>query len=350
MLWTFIALFGYLALEGAVFRSGWYAGFLEPNSTTGEVEYHLLWLRGAPRAKVPEVLVVGDSRIAEGFSSRTADAAVHGAMHFTNFGLPGSSPRVWYYVLRDADPGRNRFAKIVIALDHYSDEDWGEDVRNRRSDMNYLAGRLRLTDCYSFAKSFADQKLRRGVLTECLLRGTSFRPDLLAFLSDIPDRLVRAKEWREKGAGYIDGYGGKPENLAGLAVDREKHTVQFPPGAKDWQINTAKNTIFPEAFPQTGALTKYRTQWLGGILELYKGSSTKVVFIQVPRAPWPTPDSPVPSRFIDSVKADRNLEVFPRETFTDLERPEVFADGLHLNHAGRPIFSELLAKKLAEVK
>jgi hypothetical protein len=350
VLWTFIALLGYFAVESAVFRSGWYSNYLEPNSTTGEVEYHLLWLRQAARAKVPEVLVVGDSRIAEGFSSRTAEAAIKGAVHFTNFGLPGSSPRVWYYVLRDADPGRDRFSKIVIALDHYSDEDWGEDLRNRRSDMNYLAGRLRLTDCYSFAKSFADQKMRRSVLTECLLRGTSYRPDFLAFLKDIPDRLARAKDWREKGAGYIDGYGGKPEDLVGLLVDREKHTVQFPAGAKDWQTTTAQHTIFPEAFPQTGALTKYRTQWLGRILDLYKGSSTKIVFIQIPRAPWPTPNSPVPARFIDSVKTNPNLVVIPPETFTDLERPEVFSDGLHLNHAGRPIFSELLARKLAEVK
>jgi lysophospholipase L1-like esterase len=33
----------------------------------------------------------------------------------------------------------------------------------------------------------------------------------------------------------------------------------------------------------------------------------------------------------------------------DLERPELFADGLHLNRDGRPIFSERLAAKTESI-
>ncbi len=46
------------------------------------------------------------------------------------------------------------------------------------------------------------------------------RADVLAFLSDIPDRMARAQDWREHGAGYVDGYGGKEEELTGLTVDQ----------------------------------------------------------------------------------------------------------------------------------
>jgi hypothetical protein len=350
VLWTLAALAAYFAVEGAIFRGGWYNDFIEPNSTAGEVEYHLLWLRRAAPAKVPEVLVVGDSRIAEGFSSRTAEAEVHGRLHFTNFGLPGSAPRVWYYTLRDADPNRNRFSAIVIALDHYSDVDWGEDMQNRREDLNYLAGRLKLSDCYAFARSFSDRKMRRGVLTDCYLRGETFRSDLLAFLANIPDRLARARDWRDKGAGYIDGYGGKPEDLTGLTADFEKRTIHFPPELKDWQTNTVRNTVLPETFPQTGALTKYRTLWLGKILDLYRDSSTKIVFIQIPRAPLPIPDATVPARFLNSVRGRRGVEALPADTFKGLERPELFADGLHLNRAGRPLFSTILARKISEMR
>jgi hypothetical protein len=252
--------------------------------------------------------------------------------------------------VRDADPGRDRFSKIVLALDHYSDQDSGEDLRNRPTDLNYLAGRLRLSDCYDFAQSFADRKLRRGVLTGCVFRGISFRADLQAFLANFVDRLDRAQDWRDKGAGYIAGYGGKPEELTGLVVDREKHTIQFPPGMKDWQTTSVQHTIFPDPAPQSGALTKYRSLWLGRILDLYKGSRTKIVFIQIPRAPWPAPDSPAPARFLNSVSSNRQALVLPADTFKDLERPEVFADGLHLNQAGRPIFSERLAHLMAEGK
>jgi hypothetical protein len=338
----------YLALDGAIFRSGWYSRYLEPNSTTGQVESHLYWLRRAKPAKVPEVLVVGDSRIAEGFSSRTAEATVQGRLHFTNLGVPGSSPRVWYYEVRDGDPTRNRFAAIVLAMDHYSDEDGGEDGRNRVSDMNYLAGRLRLTDCSEFSDSFTERKLRREIFRQCLFPGTVLRSDVAAFLTNIPDRLDRAGDWREKGDGYIDGYGGKPEDLAGLTIDWQKRTIEFPPGAKDWQKDSAHGTLLPDPAPQTGALTKYRNLWLGRLLDLYKDSKTKIVFLQLPRAPLPLPDSPVPPRFLNSVSSRPNVVVLPAETFQDLERPDVFADGLHLNHAGRPLFSTTLAQRIAD--
>jgi hypothetical protein len=337
----------YLGLEAAVFRSGWYNNCLEPNSTTGQVEYNLHWLRRAPQPKVPDVLVVGDSRIAEGFSTRIAQATVHDRLHFTNFGMPGSSPRVWYYALRDADPKRNRFSTIVVALDRYSDEDGLEDPRDRPTDLNYLLGRLGFSDCYGFSKSFADRTMRRGILTGCFLKGTVLRSDVRDFLADIPGRLDRAEDWRNKGAGYIAGYGGKPEELTGLTVDREKHTIHFPPDLKDWQTRTIQNTVFPDPAPQNGALTRYRTQWLGGILNLYKDSATRIVFIQIPRAPWPGTDASAPARFVKSVEGNPRLTVLPAGTFEDLERPEIFADGLHLNHAGRELFSARLAEKLA---
>jgi len=338
----------FLTLDAAIFRSGFYSGYLEPNSTTGQVEYHLIWLRRAPRANVPEVVVVGDSRIAEGFSARTAEAAVQGKLHFTNDGMPGSSPRVWYYFLRDADPKRDRFSRIVLALDHYADEDAEENLSDRPSDLNYLAVRLKPWDCYEFAHSFYDRKIRSGILGGCLFPGTVLRPDVLSFLSNIPDRVARANDWREKGAGYVDGYGGKDEELTGLTVDEEKREIHFPPNLKDWQINAVRSTVLPGTAAQTGSLTRYRKLWLGRILDLYKGTGTTIVFLQIPRAPWPIPDSKVPARFLDSVAGQKGVEVLPEGTFKNLETPELFADGLHLNHKGRPIFSTMLAERLSE--
>jgi hypothetical protein len=345
-LWSLAAVVLYFATERSLFRGAWYRERLEPNSTTGQVEYHLYWLQHTERPKVPDVVVVGDSRIAEGFSARTAASAVQGRLHFTNFGLPGSAPRVWYYLLRDADPERNRFGAIAIELDHYSDQDVGDDQSNRRSDLNYLASRLKISDCYEFAKSFAEQPMRRGIITDCLLPGVSLRADVHSFLSDIPDRLVRAQDWREHGGGYVDGYGGKPEELTGLTVDREKHTIHFPPDLKEWQTSTIQHTIFPDPVAQTGALTRYRNRWLGRILDLYKGSKTQIVFFPIPRAPWPNPEAQAPGPFLNSALGRPGVAALPVDTFEGLERPEMFADGLHLNYAGRPVFSTILADAL----
>jgi hypothetical protein len=347
VLWSLAAILFYFASEAAIFRTGWYEDWLEPNSTAGEVEYHMRWLKRAKPAKVPEVLIVGDSRMAEGFSALTAGAEVNGKLHFTNFGVPGSAPRVWYYMVRDADPDRNRFSTIAIAFDEYSDQDWGEDPRNRREDVNYLAGRLEIDDCFDFADSFPKTSLRPEILTQCFFKGVALRSDVQAFLSDIPDRIARAKDWRNNGGGYIEGYEGKPEELTGLTADLEKREINFPPGLKDWQTNTVRSTVLPEQVRQTGALTNYRKEWIGSIVDLYKGSNTRLVFFQIPRAPWPIPEPSTRARFIESVAAQKNILIISPDTFKDLERPEVFADGLHLNKAGREIFSKRIAERLA---
>jgi hypothetical protein len=172
------------------------------------------------------------------------------------------------------------------------------------------------------------------------------RSDILDFLPDIPKRLAAAKDFRNHGLGYIEGYEGKPEDLAGLSVDLSKGTLTFPAGLKDWQINSIRGTVLPTPAVQTGNLTRYRTRWLGAILDLYKRSSTRLVFIQTPRAPLPIPLSATPPRFLDSVRDNPQVTVLPIDTFEDLQHPDIFADGLHLNHVGRQLFSERLGRHI----
>jgi hypothetical protein len=342
-----IGLIGFAVVESLIFQSGWYNKYLEPHSTAGQVEYNLFWLQRALPPKTPDVLVVGDSRIVEGFSSRTANAAAGGKAHFVNFGMPGTTPRVWYYALRDIDKNRNRFSAIVIEFNRYSDLDSADDLRNRATDLNYLAGRLRWSDCREFSLSYAKTEMRRGMLAGCLIRGLALREDVLDFLSNIPKRLKHAKDWRNNGVEYLDMYTGKPEDLRGLTFEAATATIHFPPGVRDWQVSAARITLTPYVVPQTGALTAYRRRWIGGILDLYKNSATRIIFTQLPYMPLPLPDPAEPARFIDSVKARPRLTILPADTFHHLQKPEWFADGLHLNGTGRQLFSEELAKVVA---
>jgi hypothetical protein len=347
--WSVVCLLLFVVVESAAFRSGWYEKYLQPDSTTAQIEYRLFWLNHTLFPKFSRVLVIGDSRIAEGFSPRAAHDATNNQLDFTSFGMPGTSPRVWYYALRDADPARNRFSAIVIALDHYADTDASEDLADREADISYVAGRLRLTDCWEFSGSFTVPDLSHRALTGCLLKGTVMRPDILDFLSDIPKRLAEAKDFRNHGLGYLDGYGGKPEDLAGLSVDLSRAALTFPAGLKDWQINSIKATVLPGPAPQTGNLTRYRTRWLGAILDLYKRSPTMVIFVQIPRAPLPIPLSAIPARFLNSVRDNPRVTILPVDTFEDLQHPDIFADGLHLNHVGRQVFSERLGRQILAV-
>jgi hypothetical protein len=295
------------------------------------------------------VLVIGDSRIAEGFSSRTADSAVGQRLHFSNFGLGGATPRVWYYELRAADPSRRRFAAVVIALDKYPDTDWFAEFEDRASDQNYLVMQLGLSDCASFASSMHSIAMQQRAAFGCLFRGVVLRPDVQSFLAHPEDRLKRAADWRTNGLGYTSGYGGKTESLAGLRIDWRSRTIHFPDGIGDSVRANVSAYVMPEPVTNRGTLARYRKRWLGGILDLYKNSPARLIFLQLPRAPIVQPGTHSDPGFVDSVSHTPRVEVLPPETFVDLERPELFADGLHLNRAGRAVFSKRVAAQVNAV-
>jgi len=87
---------GYLVSEILLFRSGFYGRFLEPDlSATGYLERILFSEIHRPPSGRKEVLVVGNSRIAEGFSEKLANQHVAADGYwFSNFGVSGTGDRV----------------------------------------------------------------------------------------------------------------------------------------------------------------------------------------------------------------------------------------------------------------
>ena len=213
-MWIALTLASFFVADSLLFRTGWYTKFLEPDSSAGTLESRLDWLRSAPPSSQPEILVVGDSRIAEGFSAPAANTAADGRFYFWNFGVSGATPRVWYYSLRAADPTRRRFATIVLALDTYSDDDWFAEFDRRTTDQSYLVMELGLRDCFGFAESMHDAPLGLHAFFGCLFRGIILRDDVQAFLANPGARLSHAADWRANGAGYINAYEGEPETSA----------------------------------------------------------------------------------------------------------------------------------------
>jgi len=342
-------LLAFFGVDASLFRSAWYLQFLEPGSSAGSVEEYLYWLRQQPPGAVPEVVVVGDSRIAEGFAARQANARLDDRVKFWNFGIPGTSPRDWYYILRDADPSRRRFAAIVLAIDHYADDDSFSSPEDSFVDLNFVIGRLKLSDCWSFAMSMKKWEYRTGAMSGCLFKGLTLRRDVRALLVDRAERLARIADWRLNGLGYVSGYGGSAETLRGLSVDWSHRTIQFPPGAKPWQKESVQSVVTGLPPPQTGDMTRYRERWLGGILNLYKASPTRIILVQVPRGPAPNPRQRAPAQFIRTIAGRPRVKTIPSEMFHDLERPDVFADGVHLNAEGRVLFSDRLTDQVATI-
>src|ERR1700687_3336732 len=111
------ALVIFLLLDAAIFHGGLYTTILAPQSYAGQVQLVVSAERERLIATQPQVLVLGDSRMAEGFSAKLADAAPDARFKYINASVPGSTLRAEYYLLRELDTDANRYASIVIPLD-----------------------------------------------------------------------------------------------------------------------------------------------------------------------------------------------------------------------------------------
>jgi len=349
VLWTLSTLLVFLIAEALLFRTGWYLRYVEPASSAGQVAGHLAWLARKPADSLPEVLVLGDSRIGHAFSAPAATAASYGKLHFWNLGIPGTLPRDWYYMLRDADPDHRRFAAVILALDQYSDEDYVDVYADRIVDLNLVIGDLRIADCWDFAASMKSRDNRTHALMGCLLKGIVLRRDVRDLLATWPDRFARARAWRVHGLADVDAFTGIDRDLRGLHADWEHHTIAFPPGLDDTTRATIQATVMPNWPPYTGETTRYRRRWLPRIFDLYRGSPTRVILIELPRAPLPKPESATPPIALQTLLPRDGVIALDSATFRDLERPQFFFDGLHLNRTGRAIFSTRLGQTVVNL-
>ncbi|HVW07283.1 MAG TPA: hypothetical protein VHC90_01805 [Bryobacteraceae bacterium] len=210
---------------------------------------------------------------------------------------------------------------------------------------------LGLGDCFGFAQSFHDYPLGLHAFFGCLFRGIVLRDDVQAFLAKPGARLPHAADWRANGLGYITAYGGMASSLSGMSVDWRHRAIRFPDRIPQATRDNVTRFVLREPADQTGEVARYRERWLGGILEDYRNSPTRLIFLQLPRAPLIDPEANKlhNTGFVTAAARSADVTVLPPGTFTDLERPDFFADGLHLNREGRPIFSTRLGERIADV-
>lgn len=299
-----VSVLGLFAIDAAAFRTGLYRRILEPQSYAGQVEAML----GRAASAHADVLVLGDSRIAEGFSASLANS--RGSLRFFNAAIPGSSPRCWFYLLERLDASRWR--TIVVPLDRFEDEDGEWDFADNPMDAAILAGTLTLAGTPGFVASHASAGAKAAALRSALFKGFAFQQDLQRFLASPRSRLEAVAQFRAHAAEWSDGYEGRAERMNPAAL-------------------TDRATA-----PQRGLHHRYRLRWLAKIRRL---AGDRLIVIRLPRGPVVRalpPDLPSAVRVL-------GLRTGPEDLFEDLERPELFADELHLNREGRSRFSTGLA-------
>src|SRR6266566_3707258 len=343
---AFVLLF---ALDSLLFRTTLYTPWLEPNSSTGEFE-NTLRREVLSQAENGDNLVVtlGDSRFA--YLPRLANELTSQSGYvFRNAGAAGTDPRSWYYMLRDLDPAANRYRAVVFGVDDYDDEDTYEDHDDDIRALHYAIARLRLTDVVDFAASFPTWAHRWEAFRGGLFKGFVLQRDIQAFLSH-PKKRLEDVEINDRGfEDWTYNYNEDPRSLAGLRIDFASWKVSFPAGADQVQRDTVNATLMRPAAPQTGRFANFQRRWFGRILDRYRGSRTKVVFVRLPRGPVVRPAALAPrkSASIRELARRPNVALCDEHAFDSLERPELFKDAVHLNREGCARFSAMLVAEVS---
>jgi hypothetical protein len=345
-----LAVVGLFVLDALLFRTSLYPSTLQPDSSTGQFELTLLREKQAQAANGDNMIVtVGDSRFAYAPKLSNAVSAETGLV-FGHAGIAGTDARSWYYMLRDLDPKANRYRAVVLGVPDYDDEDEAFNPWDDIRALHYTIARLRWSDIVPFALSFQDRQLKWEALRGATLKGTVFQRDILEFLSQPKKRLDYVALCRLHWAQWTYDYQETTRSLAGLEIDWKTRTAKFPPGADQDQRDTV-GYIMREPWPQTGRLAAFRRLWFGKILEYYRGSRTKVIFVRLPSGAIPRPawmDHKISSS-IREFASIPNVMLADEHAFESLERPELFKDGIHLNRAGIALFSPMLAREISRM-
>jgi hypothetical protein len=339
----------FVAIEALLFHTDLYLSIIEPDSTTGTMEVLLRDEIARPKLDWNQVLVVGHSRM--GVLPRVANELT-GQTGYTygSIALGGSTPRAWYYQIRAVDPGRDRYAAVVLPSDSYEEPDSFDDLRNREADSHYLLARLGLADAFDFPWTFERVDFRWKAFFGIFFRGYVLKRDFLAFLQHPLDRLKKVDLYRRDAFGSRYRFMGENHNLAGLAIDWERKKAHFPDSFTPAQRQLIEDVLFQPRPPDRGITTAYCKEWYGRIADHYRGSRTRLIFLQVPAAPIPPPPFPRnPNSAVRQLAARPNVSLIDEHFFDELERPELFGDPLHLNRDGTERFSHMVAAEVGRI-
>jgi hypothetical protein len=344
-------VFWWIFFDALVFRSGLYLRYVEPESTAGSVMRALRLVR--PRAPArADVLVLGDSRVAEGFWSEIANASsAQTHLHFIAAGIAGTTPRVWDFFLRTVDPGANRFAAIVLMTTSFSDDSFGGWLSNRGLDLNYLTPLVHLTDAPVLADSFDDLDLKHRVWRQVLLPGEGMQSDVREFLSAPKARLDKVRQWRASYADWLTAYAGHAGQVPPLAlVQSGGDQGLVAPAVHQQLIDYIQKlqTASPLAMDQ--ANRAYRSLWYGRIAKRYQRSGVPVLIFLIPRGPYHSQLGSAPALLgsLQTLSQQHLVRVLDPAPSTALEQPKFFFDQLHLNQDGRVIFSNSLTQQVVQ--
>jgi hypothetical protein len=338
----FLGIAAFMAVDGAIFHSGLYVSILAPSSYAGRVANITLAEKERAPTGLKEVLVLGDSRIAEGFSTTLANELGSPAgLKFVSLAEPAASANTWYYMVREVDPAARRYSAIIIPYGIGYEPNSADPLR-----ISMTAPLLRYGDCFNFASGFQRWSGRFRAFIACILRGSAYQDDVADFLAHPVERIKSVEQAGKMHSG--PEYKGRDYDLVGTSYDATTGHVTFAEKLTDAQRQAFRKSLLQPSQSDTEYSLKLQRNWIPRIIDRYSHSPTAIVLTPVPRGPFlqlagfSSGYAPV----LPSAVIQRTNFSLPGHTFDFLEKPEYYFDAFHLNAKGRQRFTETLVSEL----
>ena len=338
----FLGIAIFICLDGAVFHSRLYVSILAPNSYAGRVAKITRAEKERPPTGLKEVLVLGDSRMAEGFSTTLAnELGSPVGVRFVSLAEPAASANTWYYMVRDVDPTARRYAAIVVPYGIGYEPNSADALR-----ISMTAPLLRYGDCFHFASGFQRWSGRFRSFIACILRGSAYQDDIADLLAHPVARIRSIQRGNQKHSG--SQYKGRDYDLVGTSYDATTGQVTFAPKLTEPQREVFRKSLIRPSRSDTDYSLKLQRDWIPRIMSRYSHGATAIVLTPLPRGPFlelggfsTGYESVLPTSVIQ-----RTSFSLPGHTFNFLEKPEYYFDAFHLNAKGRRQFTQTLVSEL----
>jgi hypothetical protein len=358
ILTVLLSVLTFLALDALVFRSGLYARLLAVHSVQGNFFHFVQMERARPSSGRPEVLLSGNSHMNAAFSMAEFHSLYPGAnltvIRGARFGI---WLRPWYYILQHIDPSHDRYAAIVIPLEGYRPAPEGRDYRNVLVDMQVLAPIATVREWEDLVEDFTDPELRREALWMTLFAGHVYAADFQNFFLKPFSRTADSLHIRHDLLDAMTEEQTDSHTLQDLTYDLSTKKVTHSPS--HFSSSTTKEVERMLEGPggvsleqATERLAEYETKWLNRIVDLYKDSPTKIIFVYIPSHPFPMPSlTPLASApdLRQHLPQRANVIYIPEDNYAQLDDPKYFCDMNHLNHDGGEIFTRTFSPQLISV-
>jgi hypothetical protein len=338
-----LGLAAFVCVDGVIFHTRLYTSILAAESYAGRITTITQAEKDRASSGLKEVLVLGDSRMAEGFSASVADklSSIDG-FKFVNLAEPAAAVNIWDYMLREVDPARRRYWAIVVPYGIGFEPNSADHLR-----ISMAAPLLRYGDCFNFASAFQRWSGRFRAFTACILRGSAFQSDVVDFLEH-PITRIRSLQGGPKRLQSRNLYKGRDYDIVGTSYDPKTGQVTFPSRLSEAQRDAIRDSLVKPSQSETQDFLRMQRDGIQQILNRYSVSPTEIVLTPVPRGPFAgLPGASMTFHAVfPTITTAKSVFSLPEQTFDFLEKPEYYFDGYHLNAKGRQRFTETLVTEL----